>query len=212
MKSRDGWQGKVTIWSGWLLGVSLLLVLAVGAMTLSTDGARLKRLFAARPDVPVGTPEAMTASYEPVVAGDATAPDVKAPRPSPLVGPLEASVATLVEARRSSPLVSPSEASAVTSSPPKATVAAMGSGGCVRAEIIGPSKGVEVLLDGQWKGTAPVLIDQVEPGLHRLTFQSGSVNWDEQVRVSVGDTMVVACVAPNELLSASSVESTLVSP
>jgi hypothetical protein len=192
MKSRAGWQGKVTIWAGWLLGVGLLLVLAVWAMTLSTDGARLKRLFAGRPDVSVGAPEAVIASYEPVVAGDAAAPGVETPRPSPLVGPLEAS--------------------AVPSAPSKAAAVVLGSGGCVRAEVIGPSKSVEVLLDGEWKGTAPVLIDQVEPGLHRLTFQSGSVNWDEQVRVSAGDTTVVACVAPDELLSASSAESTPASP
>ena len=182
MRSRTGWHGRVAIWAGWLLGGALLLVLAVGAMTLSTDGARLKRLFA---DTGAGgePPHVVAASYELPAAVLPAGPRAETVPSPAFVGPPEAPVSTVAGAK--------------------------GPGGCVLAEVIGPSNSVEVLLDGEWKGVAPVLIDRVVPGLHRLTFQSGSANWDEEVTVSAGDTTLVACVAPAELISGIDRDSTL---
>jgi hypothetical protein len=201
MKSRAGWQHKVTAWAGWLLGGCLLLALAVGAMTLSTDGARLKRLFTKSDRGRAQAPAVESASFShrgesAGVPGDGeTGPPASvysgetktewAPPPiEAMPGPVASSAAVSVAV--------PADSSMPPKRAPRST-------GCVLAEVMGPSSGVEVLLDGQWKGSAPVLIEFVSPGTHRLTFQSGSVNWHEEVRVSVGDTTVVACVAPDLL-------------
>jgi hypothetical protein len=65
--------------------------------------------------------------------------------------------------------------------------------GSIQAEVMGQTEQVQVLLDGEKKGATPALLQGIEPGVHRLTFVLGDQLWEEEVRVPVGDTMLVAC-------------------
>jgi hypothetical protein len=197
MRKRSGQHSRVAIWTGWLLGGAFVLALAVGSMTLSTDGARLKRLFNGGSGGRRDAPAATIASYGRPASAESPQAVLEPPEPA---GPPEAPSAP-VEAQsgpldaQTGPSVTLSGGFEAQSEP---VTAIKKPGGCVLAEVIGPSENVDVLLDGEWKGVAPVLIKQIPPGKHTLTFQSGAVNWDEQVRVWAGDTTMVACVAPDE--------------
>lgn len=153
-----------------------MLALAVAVMTLSTDGARLKRLFAGRAGSAPEPARLAVASYElpgmPLAA-------------TPIGEPAQLMLAGERPETPASPAASLSDPL-----------------GSVFAEILGPAGVVEVLLDSELMGIAPLFIGSVGPGPHRLTFQSETVSWDEEVNVSAGDTTIVACVAPDELVSA----------
>lgn len=182
MESKTDWHSRVAICARWLLGGGLLLGLTVGAMTLSTDGARLKRLFSGKQPAPPEGDILELASYEPAPANLHS---------NSSSGPTAAAQEAPQGGSKTEPLETPE-----TSPDPELR------GGCVMAEVLGSSGAIKVLLDGQWIGTAPALISEVDPGMHRLTFQRGTVTWEEQVRVSAGDTTIIACVAPDEIIPA----------
>jgi hypothetical protein len=169
MKPDSGWQGKLAAWAGWLLGTAVVLGLAALTLALSPDGARLRRLVGAKASIDRHEALGYAVAYEPERAGPGATAD----------GAFETGPA-------SGPPIIPAEGPA-----------AQDSSGWVAADVIGAGRGVDVFVDGQWRGVTPVLVAGVPPGPHTLSFSIGNRSWDEQISVSCGDTTVAACAAPD---------------
>lgn len=161
--SKRSWQGRVAVWAGWLLAGSLILVLAVGAMVLSPDGARLRRLAGARA-VPEGGDAVLSADYD---------------RPP-----------TAVLAAAGAPGTVPTQARGLPSDDRSEST------GFIVAETIGSAGEIAVYLDGELRGVAPIMLGGVVGGIHTLSFGAGEGAWEEEVRVSAGDTTIIACAVP----------------
>jgi hypothetical protein len=169
MRRESAWQGKLAAWLGWLLGAVLVLGLAGLTLFLSPDGARLRRLLGVRAPRESREALAYSAGFEPL-------------REEPRgvgAGPFEAGV----ERRSGGYGVE--------------GVASQDSSGWVAAEVIGATPGVDVFVDGEWKGVTPVLVGGVDAGSHTISFAVGSRSWEELISVSCGDTTVAACAAPD---------------
>ncbi len=162
---KSSWRSTATSWACWLLGGGLALALAFGAMGLSPDGVRLRRLIGA----------------------DAATEAEQGRSPAEAVSAAHTAAAKAQVARREGPLRRR-----------PAKPAGGDSTGSIVAEVIGASTDVDVFLDGQWKGVAPVALDGIQPGAHKLSFIVGDRAWDEYIRVSAGDTTVAACMAPDK--------------
>lgn len=227
MGSRVLWHNKLTSWAGWLPAAVLLAALAVGVLSLSPDGARLRRLAGTPAD---GGRERETAVLTGGQQGAAVAAELSAEN----LGHGDEMAA--VARRESTPPWKPASDEAGQwadgpagetgsgirgdqylgpmgkeggSASPGAVDPAVGNPagagesvvaskealltGSIRAEVMGQIDQVQVLLDGENKGATPVLLHGVGPGVHRLTFMLGDQLWEEEVRVSAGDTTLAAC-------------------
>lgn len=171
MRPESGWQGKLTAWIGWMLGAALVTGLAVLTLVLSLDGARLRRLAG------------MTSAGERDNAV-AYVPGFEVERKEPagsVARPRQGGTAA-VAAADPGPVIG--------------RVAGGDSTGWLVAGTTGASEGIDVFLDGKWKGVTPLIVPGVAPGPHDLSFAVGNRCWSERVTVALGDTAVAACAAP----------------
>lgn len=231
MGSRTPWHHKLTSWAGWLLAAGLLAALAVGVLSLSPDGARLRRLVGTTADrggeretavltggrpaaAPVAERSAESLDHREemaVGAGPESTPPWKqasgeggqwADGPTDETGSgtgaPEYSGPTPKEGQSASPgSVDPAVGSPVGAQESVLALKETLLTGSIRAEVMGQIDEVQVLLDGEKKGATPVLLHGVRPGVHKLTFMLGDQSWEEEVRVSAGDTTLAACSFPD---------------